>query len=287
MTNPFSTARRIRLDLLEVTLVIGAVVILTLVLAERTQRPLNAPRFGSVDDEQLDARLRRQYGPGHDSLNPEEWIIRDFFGDKRGGVFVDVGAWHWRTGSNTYYLEHDLGWTGLAIDASAEFAEGWRQHRPRSRFVAAFVDDTDGTSRTFYGGSNSLTSSGERSIPDKFGGGAVSETDVKTARLDTLLARAGIEHVDFMSMDIELAEPAALSGFSIHKYKPSLVCIESQMAVRQRILEYFARAGYVALGEYLRYDPLNIYFAPLPDNGPVRVKVPPDHNIDASDVNRR
>ncbi len=254
------------LDWWEAILVIAAVTAVTVALAEhRTQRLLREPRFASQDDEQLDARLRQRYGPRRASLGPEEWIIRDFFQDKPGGVFIDVGAWHWQTGSNTYYLEHDLGWTGLAIDASAEFASGWRQHRPRSQFVVAFVDASDGASRRFYVGANSLTSSADRSVPDQFGGGTVGTSDVRTARLDTLLEQVGIKRIDLLSMDIELAEPAALSGFSIDKYRPGLVCIEAHMPVRPLILEYFARAGYVLVARYLRYDTSNLYFEPLPD----------------------
>ena len=58
-----------------------------------------------------------QYGPSRNSEHAEEWIVRDFFGGQRGGTFVDVGSYHYRTFSNTYYLEQTLGWSGLAIDA--------------------------------------------------------------------------------------------------------------------------------------------------------------------------
>ena len=63
----------------------------------------------------------------------EELIIRDFFGDRRGGVFVDVGAaWPiWK--SNTAYLENFVGWSGIAVDALAVYGPKWRVVRPRSR----------------------------------------------------------------------------------------------------------------------------------------------------------
>jgi hypothetical protein len=258
-------AKSPRLDLWETTLIVVAVAGLVWVLAiTRAQQMLrNGPtRFASLNDEQLDAELAHRYGPTHHSLGVEEWLIRDFFKDKRDGVFADVGAWHWETGSNTYFLEHDLGWKGLAIDASPEFADGWRQHRPGSRFVVAFVDAVDGASREFFEGKNSLTNSSRRDVPDQYGGGTVGETHVRTARFDTLLEAAGIQRLDFVSMDIELSEPQALAGFSISRYKPSLVCIEDHMPVRQAILSYFASAGYVVVGKYLRYDLENLYFAP-------------------------
>jgi FkbM family methyltransferase len=86
---------------------------------------------------------------------------------------------------------------------------------------------------------------------------------VPTATLNTLLSEAGIAHVSFLSMDIELAEPKALAGFDIERFKPELVCIEVHPEVRQQILDYFAIHRYVLVGKYLRVDPTNVYFQPL------------------------
>jgi hypothetical protein len=54
-----------------------------------------------------------------------------------------------------------------------------------------------------------------------------------------------------------------LAGFAIDRFRPTLVCIEAHPQVRQQILDYFARHGYVAVGRYLRVDHDNLYFIPL------------------------
>jgi hypothetical protein len=64
-------------------------------------------------------------------------------------------------------------------------------------------------------------------------------------------------------MDIELAEPAALRGFSIERFRPALVCVEAHPEVRQQILDYFAAHNYTVVGKYLRADLDNLWFAPL------------------------
>ena len=51
----------------------------------------------------------------------EELIIRDFFQDREGGVFLDVGCYLPRHLSTTYYLADELGWTGIDIDALDTF----------------------------------------------------------------------------------------------------------------------------------------------------------------------
>ena len=64
-------------------------------------------------------------------------------------------------------------------------------------------------------------------------------------------------------MDIELHEPAALKGFDIDRFRPSLVCVEALLPVRQQILNYFASHRYVIVGHYVWTDLENLYFAPV------------------------
>ena len=58
------------------------------------------------------------------------------------------------------------------------------------------------------------------------------------------------------------AEPQALAGFTVGRFKPRLVCIEAHPEVRQRILDYFAANGYVVVAKYLRVDKENLWFMP-------------------------
>ena len=83
--------------------------------------------------------------------------------------------------------------------------------------------------------------------------------------LDDILRQSDVRQIDFLTMDIELAEPAALKGFSINQHRPRLVCIEAHPETRQFILDYFARAGYVIVGKYLRADSQNLWLTALAD----------------------
>ena len=57
--------------------------------------------------------FKAKYGPSRNSEHAEEWIVRDFFHDRRGGTFLDVGSYDYRRYSNTYYLDQTLGWSGV------------------------------------------------------------------------------------------------------------------------------------------------------------------------------
>jgi FkbM family methyltransferase len=206
--------------------------------------------------------FKKAYGPSRYSEHVEEWLVRDFFGDERGGFFVDVGSYHYRRFSNTYYLEHALGWSGLAVDAQEEFAADYLKYRPRTRFFALFVSDhSDAVESFFVPDRNRLVASSNKDFSDRYDASG-KERKVRTITLNDLLERAGVMHIDFLTMDIELAEPKALAGFDIVRHRPRLVCVEAHPDIRQHLLDYFADRQYRVVGRYLRADRDNLWFAP-------------------------
>ena len=212
------------------------------------------------DSEQT--QLYKRYGPTKRSQEYEEWIVRDFFKDKRGGVFVDIGAADYREGSNTFVLETELDWSGIAVDAQDSYRANWERYRPRTRFAAMFVSDrTNDNARLFLSKAGGFVASSRREFTEGFGTIAGS-VDVPTITMNDLLDAAKVSTFDFLSLDIELAEPLSLAGFDIQRFAPTLVCVEAHTQVRQQILDYFAANHYVVVGKYLRVDPLNIWFMP-------------------------
>ena len=166
-----------------------------------------------------DGWLRAAYGSTHWSTGPEEWIARDFFQDRRGGVFVDVGSADAREGSNTYYLEAQLGWSGIAVDALAEYGPTYLTHRPKTQFFPLFVGDHSDDRAVIYVANRRTTVS---SVSRDFSTFYADEDDVTarsvpTITLNDLLVKSGVTHVDFLSMDIELSEPMALAGFDLRQ----------------------------------------------------------------------
>ena len=240
-----------RLDGLEVLLLCVAVATATMALT------------GKVPDELRELQtLETRYGPQRQSEHFEEWIIRDYFNDKRDGFFVDVGANDYRRFSNTYYLETALGWSGIAVEPQGQFEAGYAAHRQRTRFRQFFVSNASNGVEKLYVGSNSLVASAQKDFTRRYVS-TTTEMSVPTITLDDLLDRENVASIDLLTMDIELWEPKALAGFDIGRFRPALVCVEAHPEVRQQILEYFARHRYVVVGKYLRADTHNLYFAPM------------------------
>ncbi len=243
-----------RFDLLEVSLIALAICALTWQIRPKPNAPVYTPEA---------LQLYALYGPDRNSQFEEEWIIRDFFKDKRNGFFVDVGANDYKRYSNTYYLEVNLGWSGIAIEPQREFEQGYTAHRPRTRFRPFFVSDTSNEAAKLYVGSNPLVTSSVKDFTERYGT-TTSELMATTITLNDLLDHERVHSVDFVSMDIELAEPKALAGFDVERFRPALVCVEAHLEVRQQILDYFARHHYVIVGKYLHIDTENLYFTSLP-----------------------
>lgn len=241
-----------RFDLPEVMLLALFVAVATGVIVSRAYTP---PELRAI---------QASYGPERYSQHHEEWIVRDFFKDRREGFFVDVGASHYKTFSNTYFLETRLGWSGIAIEPQRSYMDDYARFRPRTRFLPFFVGEASGQqARLYILDGTPYVASTERAFTEQWGANA-REVEVPTITLDDALDTLDVRRVDFLSIDVELSEPRVLAGFDIERHRPALVCIEAHLEVRQRVLDYFARHRYVLAARYLRADADNLYFVPLP-----------------------
>ena len=228
----------------------------------------------------FDALLRD--GEALYSQGKEELIVRHFFRDRHDGFFLDVGCYKWQELSTTYYLESALGWSGIALD---EHREGYERNRPRTRFRNFVVGDVDGGEATFFvsvsGKGVSSTSSNwirrfyQAVAPDVKA--QIKKIRVPQTTLDSLLAREGVEVIDFLSMDIEGSEPQALLGFDIDRFRPQLVAIEMADSSRRLIRNYFEAHDYEVLSGYVEYDKINRYFRPRSRRNPEAAANPGTH----------
>jgi hypothetical protein len=98
------------------------------------------------------------YSQAHQDLFVLECLNR-----KRDGFFLDLGCHDPTWISNTYLLERDWGWTGIAIDLESSMISRWSGVRSCRAFAA----------------------------------------DCTTVDYDTLLGEAGVIHVDYLSLDLD------------------------------------------------------------------------------------
>jgi len=193
----------------------------------------------------------------------EELIIRDFFQDRQGGFFVDVGcAWPIKA-SNTYYLEKHLGWTGIGIDALDDYASEWKKKRPNSKFFNFLVTRNSEGNGTFYKSKELGISSTDR----KKASGKYFQTQLETKEiqvpkisLNDLLDREGIKKIDLISLDIEGHELEALKGLNLDRFSPDLIVTET-FGIKEAVTKYLNQQGYQQIQRYVPFDKVNLYFS--------------------------
>jgi FkbM family methyltransferase len=219
----------------------------------------NAPAGRTLPAKVDLGELRRSLGEPLYSQDDEETLIRAFFQDRKGGFFLDVGAGDPIRHSTTYYLERHLGWTGIAVDAIAEYAADFARERPGTRFFNYFVGDKSDRFHDFYVSDERDFSSGTGADPR---GGAYRKRTVPTVALGDLLTREKVARVDFLSLDIEGAEPAALAGLHLGRYRPELACVEiASPEAGRAVAERFTLAGCREVSAYRAVDAINRYYS--------------------------
>lgn len=172
--------------------------------------------------------------PFFSAAGQDKFIYENFFKDKKQGVFVEIGGYNGWRGSNCYFFEKTLGWTGIIVEASPVQVKEITKFR-NTEIVHAAISDTDGTA-TFIDMVSGLTQMGglESTYPEQalanvrnYPGNEEQKVTVPTMRLDSLLRSSKITHVDYCSIDVEGAERTILSVFDTNAFDVTVFSVEN------------------------------------------------------------
>lgn len=177
-------------------------------------------------------------------------IYFDHFGNLTNGTFVEVGAFDCHNWSNTFMLA-ELGFHGLYMEPHPEYfskcLERYKDH-PRIQLANLAVGNQSGTTKLFTGGS--LTTIKEESVAayNEISWARSSGLDLEVfieceiERLDTVLERFEISPgFEVLVIDVEGAEEDVLNGFSVNKWRPTMVIIETHEKLPERSLNWKAK----------------------------------------------
>jgi len=187
----------------------------------------------------------------------EDLVLFEFFREQPSGFFVEAGAYDGVTFSNTYLLEV-LGWTGLLVEPHPGLAKTCQSRRPNC-FVEQKALGPEGACGTIEftcaddasGGSPlSFTEATQNHIDRCVQEGySLRKIQVEVASLNSML-EACSQRVDFLSLDIEGFELAALQGFDIARFSPAIMLIELNWDERDcNVKRYLDKYGYVVAGD--------------------------------------
>jgi FkbM family methyltransferase len=186
------------------------------------------------------------------SQHGEELLLWERLGFPKDGVFVEIGAYDGVRFSNSLFFER-IGWKGVLVEAHPELAERCRASRPGSIVVHAALGPEDGGTTTFSmvrggGGVDTLSfaaTSERHRARVQARGGRVERVAVPARSLRAILQELRIDHVDWMSIDVEGGELEVLKGAGLERVRPRLLLIEDNSGgTDPAIGAYLARFGY-------------------------------------------
>lgn len=214
----------------------------------------------------------RQFVLGYDSFAPsfasagEDMILRHLVGsDKRGGFYVDVGAFHPVRSSNTYFF-YLQDWRGLNVEARPGSKELFDRVRPRDINVEAGVSGARGELTYHFIGPDSTMNSFDRGFLESIGmlGEVKREIPIQVYPLAEILDRqlpAG-QFIDFMNVDVEGHDLAVLRSNDWARFRPRFVVVEDAAPEdTSEVVRFMASQAYeVCARNVIILDKLNEYF---------------------------
>jgi hypothetical protein len=186
----------------------------------------------------------------------DRWIVETVFKNRRWpGFFIEAGAADGVGASNSYVLEKVLGWEGICFEPNVAFFDLLRWNRDCLCLPFA-LSDQDGTVDFIQAGYlgtvrhhvQPIFDAQKREVLDHenfqrdFDGSAAQVVKRRAVTFRSVFERYGVPKIiDYMSLDLEGGEHAALCGFPFDTHTVLAMTIENYMKVDNQIVPHHHR----------------------------------------------
>ena len=184
------------------------------------------------------------------SQEGEDLILSRFFGNKRKGFYVDVGAHHHFLFSNTYRF-YKMGWYGINIDASPSSMETFKKYRKRDINLEIPIGLAS-KPLNFYVFNEPALNSFDEIISLKRNNAQNDYKIIKTIPLESRKLSDILEEylspgqeIDFLSVDVEGLDFEVLQSNDWHQFSPSIVLVEILPGKHSAIENFMLNQGYM------------------------------------------
>lgn len=161
----------------------------------------------------------------------EDMILRKIFFKKAEGFYVDIGAFHPKKGSNTYFL-YKKGWNGINIDAMPGSMKLFNRLRKRD-FNLEVPLGNDGETVNYYEFEDRALNGFESlellsKDPKKPQNKLLKIHQILCTSLNAILEKhlPKGQEIDLITIDVEGQELRVLNSFDFEKYSPKWILIE-------------------------------------------------------------
>ncbi len=168
------------------------------------------------------------------SQSGQDRFIDNLLGNKRDGVFADIGGYDGVTGSNTLFFETFRGWSGILVEPTPDNLERSKEVR-RCPCLGYGAGAVAGEMDFLHIESGYTQMSGFLDSYDQNLLGKVRENPnhreailkVQSKTLPDILADSGLSQIDYLSLDVEGGELAILNDFPFADFDITALSIEN------------------------------------------------------------
>jgi FkbM family methyltransferase len=190
--------------------------------------------------------------------------LRPYLNFQRG-FFVEAGANDGMKQSNTLYYEKYFSWRGILIEPVPHLAKKCKMNRPKAIVENAALVPFGFQNKEIemrYCGLMSLVKGAMKSESEELNhiqNGCKSqnietyEFKAPVATLSSLLDKHSVSTIDFLSLDVEGYEIAALKGINFNMHRPKFMLIEARF--REEV-DSFLYPLYEVISELTHHDVL-------------------------------
>jgi len=193
--------------------------------------------------------LLRESSTKHFSQLGGSQFVDKLLKQKRNGFFVECGAYRGEELSETLFFETERNWTGILIEAHPDFhhdiltknrhvivLKGCLSSTRRPGLVKFKLNSAGSGLASF----NKNVNAGDKTVP---------ETDVQCFSLNSIMAAIGVNHVDFMVLDVEGSEIPVLQTIDWTRLSVDVFSIEynlprNRVSKLETIRQFFNATGH-------------------------------------------
>jgi FkbM family methyltransferase len=192
----------------------------------------------------------------HSQEGQDAFLNTRVFKGFRNGVFVDVGAHDGVTINNTLFFETVQSWSGILVEPLPSVFQQLEKNRPNAIHKNYAISDIETTVDFLEVSGYAEMTSGilasydprhARRIRSEIAqlGGKANIIPVQTKRLSGIFAEHSIDHVHYLSIDVEGAEFSVVKSIDFEKVFIDVIGFESNFTdTCGPIVEYLQARGY-------------------------------------------